>query len=164
MASYDYGKQDVAEWIMVSIKKGSTCLDVGACDGKWFGLVGNHLTMDAVEVWEPYVHGFDLKEKYRNVYVRDISDFTYAYYDLILFGDVIEHMEVEQAQKVLAYALKHSGCVIVGVPFQYSQGAINDNPYEVHIQNDLTPELFEERYPGFELLMRAATDYYYYVG
>ena len=164
MASYDYGKQEVAEWIRTSIKKNSTCLDVGACDGKWHGLIGDHLIMDAVEIWEPYVAGFDLKSKYRNVFVRSIADFTYPYYDVILFGDVIEHMDVSTAQRVLEYALSHSGCVIVGVPFQYKQGAINNNPYEEHIQDDLTPELFEQRYPRFELLMRAAADYYYYVG
>ena len=35
MGSYDYGKTEIVEWVKENFPKGSTCLDVGACDGKW---------------------------------------------------------------------------------------------------------------------------------
>lgn len=164
MASYDYGKKFINEWIRNSFPEGATCLDVGACDGKWHGILGDYLKMDAVEIWKPYADEFNLKDKYNKLFIRSIDNFKYEWYDIVLFGDVIEHMNVSMAQRVLDHAQQHSECVIVGVPFQYKQGAINGNPYEEHIQDDLTPELFEARYKGFELLLRANHDYYYYVG
>lgn len=38
---------------------------------------------------------------------------------------------------------------MVAVPYMYEQDAINDNPDEIHKQSDLTPEIFDIRYPGF---------------
>ena len=72
-------------------------------------------------------------------------------------------MPVEKAQAVLAYAKEHADNIVIGIPFEYVQGEIYGNPWEVHVQDDLTPELFEERYPGNTLLIRAADDYAYYV-
>lgn len=164
MASYDYGKKEVCEWIRNSFAKGATCLDVGACDGKWADLLGEYLTMDACEIFNANVVEHHLEDKYRSIYVCDIAEYNYAYYDIVLFGDVIEHMSVEKAQEVLRYAEAHSKCIIVGVPMQYKQGELYGNPYEKHIQDDLTPKLMEERYEGLELLLRASDDYYYYVG
>ena len=63
-------------------------------------------------------------------------------------------MTVEQAQKVLAYAKPRCKDIIIAVPFLFSQGELFGNKYEIHIQNDLTPEIFEQRYPGFEMLLR----------
>lgn len=162
MASYNYGKKEIVNYIKDHYKQGSTCLDVGACDGKWFRLLGKHLKMDAVEVWKPCIDSYRLEEKYSRVFNADIKDLHYVDYDLIIFGDVLEHMTVEDAQKALQYAKEHSKEIIIGIPYQYKQGAINGNPYEVHIQDDLTPELFAERYPDFKLLLNAAEDYAYY--
>ena len=36
------------------------------------------------------------------------------------------------------------------------------NPWEKHIQEDLTEERFAERYPQYKLLLKAANDYAYY--
>ena len=104
MASYDYGKTDVVRYIRDNFKAGCTCLDVGACDGKWANLLNHHLVMDAVEIWKPNIVEWGLASKYRNVFNMDILDLEYKWYDLILFGDVIEHMTVEQARRVLDYA------------------------------------------------------------
>ena len=79
-----------------------------------------------------------------------------------IFGDVLEHMTVEEAQKVIAYAKEHCNQMLIAVPFLWEQGAIRGNPNEVHIQPDLTPELFNERYPGFKPIFMSAK-YAYYV-
>ena len=52
--------------------------------------------------------------------------------------------------------------MIVSVPFLYEQDMIDGNPYQIHKQADLTPELFDKRYPGFDILCRAREDYCYY--
>ena len=162
MASYDYGKTDIVAYICNNFKYGSTCLDVGACDGKWSTLLSHQLVMDAVEIWEPNIIEWNLKGKYRNVYNADVADLEYEWYDLILFGDVIEHMPVDRAQAVLEYAQPRCRDMIIGVPFNYPQEAIYGNPYEEHIQPDLTPEIFNERYPGYELLCQPVPGYAYY--
>lgn len=162
MASLDIGKAEAVAWIKEHFKRGATCLDVGACGGRWWRLVGDHLVMDAVEIFEPYIKTGKLHRKYRNVYQVDIRGFEYEHYDFIIFGDVLEHMTVEEAQQVIEYARARCDNMLIAVPFQWEQGAIHGNPYEVHVQNDLTPELFDERYPGFEPIF--ITDLYaYYV-
>lgn len=152
MASTDYGKIEIVNYIWQNFAPGSTCLDVGACDGKWHGLLGHYLTMDAVEIFEPNITVHELKSKYRNVYNADIATLEYGWYDLIIFGDVIEHMEIGTAQEVLKTAESRCRDMIVGVPYLYPQDAIYGNPYEEHLQPDLTPGIFAERYPNLELI------------
>ena len=162
MASYDDGKLQIVDWIQRTFEPGSTCLDVGACDGKWARLIGDHLVMDACEVWTPNIEEHHLPDLYRRVYNCSISALPYDWYDLIIFGDVIEHMSVVTAQSVLRYAKSKCKDMIIGVPFLYPQAEIYGNPYERHVQDDLTDELFRERYPGFTILLEARKDYFYY--
>ena len=185
MASYDYGKDKVMDRLLRWASKRDfydslRFLDVGACDGKWARLIyqttnravregsklGNDLPeirLDAVEIFKP--NAARILDLYDNVFVGSIADYGYKFhqYDIIIFGDVIEHMEVNEAQYVLDYARGNCGAdIIVGVPFQYKQGPLYGNPWERHIQDDLTPELMAERYPGLELMFQAAPDYAYY--
>ena len=161
MSSYGYGKDRVCGWVLANFPAGTTILDVGACDGLWRRLLPQYPDMDAVEAFWP--NALKLRGKgYRKIYETDIRGFEYEHYDLIIFGDVIEHMAVADAQAVLEYAKPRCRDMIVAVPFLYEQGAIYGNPYEVHIQSDLTTGLFAERYPGFEVLHDTGQGYCYY--
>ena len=162
MSSYRQGKPEVKFWLAQHLSNGSEVLDVGACDGVWFNMLSEWYTMDAVEVWKPNIEQYRLGEKYRSVFNVKIQDFTFDHYDLVLFGDVIEHMTVEDAQAVLTYAKEHSDMVIVAVPFLFKQDAIYGNPYERHIQDDLTNQLFLERYPDFEPIILYKNYGYYF--
>lgn len=162
MSSKQLGKKEVSQWIRSNIPKDGLCLDVGACDGVWSGLLRDHLQMVAVEVFEPNVIKYDLESKYDVVMIADIRDLEYEHYDLIIFGDVIEHMSVEDAQNVLKYAYDRADQIVIAVPFRYPQGAIYGNEYERHIQDDLTHELFLSRYQGFKPLI-VYGDYGYYI-
>ena len=159
MPSYDLGKDLVVKWIRKNFEKSSLILDVGACDGKWKRSQPEY-TMDAVEVWKPYCDA--LVPMYRNVFNADIIDFSYEYYELIIFGDVIEHMTVEEAQKVLKYASDRCRDMVVAVPFLYPQGEWGGNPYQAHKQPELTAELFAERYPFLDVLHDTEQNYCYY--
>lgn len=161
MGSYNEGKLEVVEWVKQNFPKGSTCLDVGACDGKWFSLLGDYLAMDAVEIFLPNIDKHDLRNKYRMVYGVDIAYLPYKWYDLIIFGDVLEHMTVAKAQKVVEYARPRCKDMIIAVPYLYTQPPIYGNQWEEHIQNDLTPEIFDKRYPGFTPIIKF-NDYGYY--
>lgn len=162
MASYKAGKAEAVAWIKEHFKKGSTCLDVGCCDGKWSKLLNDYLIMDGVEVWQPYIVRYDLKNKYHRLFESDIRNLEYGFYDLIIFGDIIEHLPVDDARRVLEYAKTHCKNMIVAVPFLHHQDAKNFNPYEIHIQDDLTPEIFDERFSGFVAIYQNEK-YAYYV-
>ena len=159
MSSYTFGKDKVCAWIRGRFHAGASVLDVGACDGLWRRLLPEYENMDAVEIFKPNA---DKLTGYREVFCADIRTFTYDRYDLVIFGDVIEHMEVREARKVLTYAGMRCTDMIVAVPFRYRQGILYGNPWEVHVQDDLTPELFAQRYPGFEVLCDTGRNYCYY--
>ena len=152
MASLDTGKKETVSWICNNFSKGSTCLDVGACDGKWGLLLNDYLIMDGVEIYKPNIEKHMLWNIYRKVFDCDIKELTYNQYDLIIFGDVLEHMSVEDAQKVLEYAWPRCRDLIVAVPYQWVNRSHYGNPWEVHIQDDLTPENVLERYPKLKPL------------
>lgn len=159
MASHNIGKAEVVAWIREHFSPSATILDVGACDGKWRDYLPEY-TMDAVEVWTPSAEA--IKDKYRTVINENIVGLKYKKYDLIIFGDIIEHLSVEDAQTVLKYAKGKCKDLIVAVPFLYPQGELYGNPYERHIQDDLTDEIFNERYKGFTPIWSDKSYCYYH--
>ena len=164
MASCDIGKREAVEWIARNFSKGSTCLDVGACDGKWGKLLNDFLIMDTVEIYGPNITRHNLESIYRKVFNDDIRNFKFNRYDLIIFGDVLEHMHVEDAQKVLEYAWPRCRDLLVAVPYQWVNRSHYGNPWEVHIQDDLTPENVLERYPKLKPLFTFERYGYYTKG
>ena len=150
--SYSFFKDEIKEWIFENFDINSTILDVGAGSGTYYNLLHNNFkNIDCVEVYEPNIEYNDLNNKYRNVYNINILDFKYDWYDLIIFGDILEHLTIEDAQKVLKFALERCKNVIVAVPYMYVQNA-NENKYEEHLQPDLTKENVLIRYPELKLL------------
>ena len=161
--SYTYGKDKIRSYLRSKFTKNARVLDVGAGEGTYYNLLGDYFEhIDAVEVFEKNIIDYGLQKKYKNVYNCNIVDFNYDFYDIIILGDIIEHLTVEDAQKVLKYALERCEEVVVAVPYKYKQGIEYGNVYEIHIQDDLTEEIMEERYPYLKLLF--GNDIYgYYV-
>lgn len=161
--SYNCYKTEVAQYLKDNFSKDATILDVGAGCGTYYYYLKDYFSdMDAVEAFQPNIDKYKLEEKYKNVYNVNILDFNYVYYDIIIFGDVLEHLTVDEAQSVLAYALNRCKEVIVAVPYMYKQGMIEDNIYEIHKQDDLTPENMLIRYPQLKLLY-STKEYGYYI-
>lgn len=135
----------------------ATILDVGAGQGKYARLLAE-FTCDAVEAWQPTVDEWMLHQFYRTVFVEDVFDLVLddrwneLRYDVIIFGDVLEHLTVTQARVVLDHALARASEVIVVVPYLYAQGAEHGNDFQRHLQPDLTPEVVASRYPELELV------------
>ena len=152
--SYYWGKEEVREYITSRFSEECSVLDVGCGCGTYYDLLKGHFKeIDGVEAYKPNIERYGLERKYRHVYNKDIKDLKYEYYDIVIFGDILEHLEVEEAQEVLEYAIEHSVFVLVAVPYLYEQGIVNGNIYEIHKQGDLTPENMLERYPSLELLI-----------
>lgn len=151
--SYSFYKDDVAKYLKKKFNQDSTILDVGAGCGTYYEYLHDYFkNIDAVEIFRPNIEMYDLNSKYRKVYFNDIKGLEYDFYDIIIFGDVLEHLEVKEAQEVLKYALNRCNEVIVAVPYMYEQDAIKDNVFEIHKQPDLTKENMKVRYPELKLL------------
>lgn len=163
--SYDYFKQDIREYLLTNFDSSSKVLDVGCGCGTYFNLLGDYFKeIDGVEVFLPNINNYDLRNKYHKVYNIDIKDFKYGNYDIIIFGDIIEHLEVKEAQEVLEYAYNHSKEIIVAVPYELEQGIEEDNIYEIHKQPDLTQKNMKERYPMLKEFIKNDVYGYYIKG
>lgn len=128
-------------------------LDVGAGNGLYGTMLKDIADrIDAVEAYLPYIENFKLEKIYDNVYNVDILDFNLPIkYDLIIFGDILEHIEVDKAIALLD-RLKEIDQIIIAAPYQYEQGALYGNPYEIHKQSDLTKDIFLQRYPDYSYM------------
>ena len=161
--SFSYFKEDIRDYLERNYKRNSKILDVGAGSGTYFELLHEYFKdIEGVEIFRPNIEKYELENKYKKVYNVDIRDFKYDFYDIIIFGDIIEHLEIEDAKEVLKYALGRCKEAIVAVPYCYKQGIEYDNVYEIHKQDDLTPANMQERYPELELLY-GNSEYGYYI-
>lgn len=134
-----------------------TFLDVGAGAGTnlefyrpWFP----NSRWIAVEAWEPYVARFHLADRYATVFVDDVRSLPLPPVDVVLLGDVLEHMSVEESTEVWCRArtAARDGLVLASVPLgHYPQGAVNGNPYERHVST-WTAETVDEHLPGARLV------------
>jgi hypothetical protein len=151
----------IADRIGLDFPQTARILDVGAGAAKYRDLLIPFPEIDAVEAHEPYVTQFRLRERYGQVHISDVMDLPkhfFADYDLVILGDVLEHLSVLDAQALLGCLQEHAPntAVLVAVPFLYAQGAADGVAWEVHQQPDLTHEVFCARYPGFACMVRDA--------
>lgn len=154
--SYHYFKNEVKEHLVSSLPSNTKFLDVGPGYGTYAVLLRpEFVNIDAVEIWEPYVEKFNLKSMYKNIYIDDIVNFKdIDQYNYIILGDVLEHISVENSQKLLQNITSLGVKCLVAVPYMYPQGEHDGNIYESHLQPDLTHELFLKRYPQMKELFR----------
>lgn len=151
--SYKFFKEDIKKYLSDKYHKESTILDVGPGVGTYSDLLKLYFpNIDCCEIFEPYVKKYKLQNKYKNVYVCNICDFEFDRYDVIILGDVLEHLSIEDGQKLLEkFKNKCNECIIC-VPYKTKQRASNNNIYEIHLQNDLTVENMKTRYPYLKLI------------
>jgi hypothetical protein len=128
-------------------------LDVGPGFGKYHFLLPEY-TMDACEIWEPTVEKQELRSLYRHIYVQDICDLVispeWKPYRLVIMGDVFEHIERDKAKKVISTILETCGDIFIVTPYECPQGIEDHNPYQIHIQDDLTPEIMDAEFPDLK--------------
>jgi predicted TPR repeat methyltransferase len=135
------GKKEIHEWIIQSVNDIENILDIGPGNGTYFNLLSNlkKFNWEGVEAWKPYIEKFELEKKYNKIYQGDIRNFdwTNKHYDLVIAGDVLEHMTKEEAIEVVKKCLDHSKMLIISIPVVYMpQGELEDNPFEVHVKPD----------------------------
>jgi len=150
-SSTKFFKKEIKDYILEKYDENVRILDVGAGIGTYANLLKNegYTNIDCVEVFKDYIIDYKLEKKYKKVYNGDITKLKINFnsYDLIILGDVLEHIEEYDAVKLLK-KLKNKN-VIVTVPFESPQGEHFGNIYEIHLQDDLTFKNFFEKYDDF---------------
>ncbi len=122
-----------------------TVLDVGAGQGVYLNLIreslGQNVIVSAVEVWKPYIDQFNLENRYDHLYPIDVREMIDFDYDLVILGDILEHMTELDAIYLWERISKKARYAIISIPIiHYHQDAINGNPYEVHVDEDWNTE------------------------
>lgn len=119
--------------------------------------------IEGVELFKPNIENvnFDLKSIYDKIRHQDIRDFSKECmdkYDLIIFGDVLEHITKPEALEVWKCMKPLAKWLLVSLPITvpnrawsiyYNQGKHewSENPYDEHKYNWSYYELIEEMGP-----------------
>ena len=142
-----YSDPENKPWALEKIKEinPKTVLDCGAGAGTYLDLIkanlGYKTIVVGVEAWYPYIIKYDLEDRYDILYPIDIRDMASFQYDLVILGDILEHMPESDAVLLWNRISEEAKYALISIPIiHYEQGAINDNPYEVHVEEDWTTE------------------------
>lgn len=138
--SLDVYTKNIIEHIRVI--KPQSVLDIGAGRGKYCDLIKSislDIICDAVEPVQSYVDEFNLRQKYRNVFVSDIIDHVKSdrihKYDLCIMGDVLEHLFLHEAISVIDALCYKSKFLMIVWPTNCPQDHEWDSPFEMHKSN-----------------------------
>lgn len=148
-----YSAEENKSWVKYEIEEinPQSVLDIGPGSGA-YGKICKSLNIskvDCVEIWEPYVKEFNLESIYDKVYIQDARDFNNFKYDLVIFGDVLEHMSEEDALSLYNKALDNAKYVLFSMPIiHYPQGHEHGNPYEEHVVDDWSHERILNTFPN----------------
>lgn len=162
--SYGYFKNQVKYHLISTFSGDTKVLDVGCGCGTYGKLLREFFEIiDGIEVYDAYIKEFSLDTLYNKVYNENALNFDkYEEYELIIAGDIIEHMSIEDASNFIKKINNFGKRLLVAVPYKMKQNAVGGNTYEVHLQDDLTHEIFLERYPCMNLLF-SNEEYGYYI-
>lgn len=126
------GKQLIKDWIKT--KKVKTILDVGAGSCTYPKLLGDRYKYTAVEIWAPYAEEFSYIDYYDEVIIGDLQHLRLPITDCIIYGDVIEHINKQEAWDMLDFAVYNFNHVILSIPIgKYDSIIRNGNIYEAHL-------------------------------
>lgn len=132
------GKDTALAWYLQI--QPDTVVDVGAGAGTYARLMRPHHPgrWTAVEAWEPYAARFDLVDHYDEIRITDARDLGPEAFpvDLVIAGDVLEHMTHDEARKLIAAVRAAAENFIVSIPVLHlDQGDVYGNPYERHVDH-----------------------------
>lgn len=154
--SADAGKPTLIQYILETVDKNAKILDVGFGSGVYGKLLRtfNYHNIDGIDVYGDNIKELGLDKIYNNMYIENILDFDFNYYDLIILGDVLEHIELESAKNLLSRFIGENKCenIVVSIPYEYEQDELYKNPYEKHLQPEVNPEYMKKHYPYLQLI------------
>lgn len=118
-------------------------LDIGAGAGTYADLLASTMPrrwqphMTAVEIHEPYVDRFGLLRKYDEVIVGDARAIDLPEADVVILGDVLEHVGFGDAKRLWAKArAAATAAVFLSLPIvEWPQGPFDGNEHEAHLHS-----------------------------
>lgn len=149
------GKEWTIAFIQFSNGMFKSVLDIGPGQGTYLHYLKPIMpdsVWHGVEIFKPYIDQFDLVNRYDKIFNEDIREFTPDRdYDLVIAGDVLEHMEKHEAQEVVDKLLKVSKALLISIPIvKWEQDAINDNEHEIHVKDDWSHQEVMESFPNIK--------------
>jgi len=162
LSTYDWAGAQVRRQVSQYDPLDIRILDVGAGQGKYRVLLADYPQMDAIEIFEPYIEEHRLHELYDTVYIGDaayvVTQFPDGtHWDVVIFGDVLEHLDLERAQQMLLDFERVCTEYYVIVPYDYPQGEEDGNIHQRHLQDTLTPAKMVFQYPQLSLVAVEST-------
>ena len=130
--SVKHGKKEIKEWIdkQNDIK---VIIDIGAGSATYPKILGDKYIYKAVEIWEPYIEMFNLNKYYQEIIIGDVDEIELPQGDLIIFGDILEHLEKQDAINVIEKAIKQFKHIIISIPIgKYPSKIHYGNKFEEH--------------------------------
>lgn len=138
-----YSDTSLRPWILEQLQQRgcqefTSVVDVGCGDGSavesyWPSMPRSRWT--GVEVWEPYAERFGLRGKYHELVIKDVRQFHFPpRCDLVIFGDVLEHMPELDAIALWNRARIAARWLVLGIPvICMPQDEWEGNPHEAHV-------------------------------
>jgi predicted TPR repeat methyltransferase len=144
------GKAETLAWFQANEATIKTVVDIGPGSGTYIKLIREDAQCCAdanwigVEIWKPYIEEFNLERRYTQVLNQDVRtvDWTVLNPDVVIAGDVLEHMTKEDAIILVDRILQVSKTLIVSIPIRYmpQDEHAYPNPHEEHVKDDWSHE------------------------
>ena len=127
-------------------------LDIGPGAGTYAKLLRGPAVsrLTGIEVWEPYVTTYRLAQYYDEVIVGDAREVDFPDTDVVILGDVAEHMSKFEAEALWAKASRAARrAVYLSIPIvHYEQDPIEGNHHEIHVVPDWNHDKVLAAFPG----------------
>lgn len=102
-----------------------------------------------LEVWEPYIELYGLRSKYDDLILKDVREHDDFNYDVVIFGDILEHMTKDEAVSIWKKTSEQARAALIAIPIiHYPQGEWGGNPYEEHVKDDWTVQEVLDTFHG----------------
>ena len=158
-SSGDVGKTIFLDWVLNNVERDERILDVGFGGGVYGKILKAfyYEHIDGVDAWSENIVEMGLNFIYDNIFIENVLDFEFDHYDLIIMGDVLEHISLKDSKALLNRFIDEDKVskLFIQVPYMYeNHEEWQGNPYEVHLQDEINEEYMEREFPFLELLYR----------
>jgi len=122
-----------------ALRSRMSVIDVGAgADAKWGHLLKGETAIDlhALEIWPASAHKLNASGLYQKVINDNMMEFSdWRYYDVVIFGDVLEHVAAPAASILVDRLDKLGIACFLSIPTTecLQDGRKLGNPFETHL-------------------------------
>ena len=152
------GKKEIAEWCK-NLEGINKIIDIGVGSGTYAKMFRKlrlfpDSTLIGIEAWEPYIKEYSLNERYHTIINEDVRKVDFSkigQVDLVVMGDVLEHITKEEAVALVNVLSQFTRYAIISIPIiHYPQDEYEGNPYEIHVKDDWSHKEVLESFSNFK--------------